>query len=270
MSTASGTPHTTNAMSRANAALERVLKKKAVVPEEKEDEIYATGVKKERIGLTEPSVEIDQVMHGVTVGWLAQAFNMNPTLVKEKLRDCPPIHRRKNGFIYQLKLACRYLVPPAFNIEEYLRNMRIDELPLRLQTEFWNAKNKRREYEENTGQLWRTEDVVMVLGEVFQTVKHAAMLLPGNLERTAGLSDHQSKIVTAAVDGLLDEIYTKLRKMKATPKTRTVLAHDLEAETAELKNLTKTGPSLEEYYAQEVAQDLSGEDEIPDDYSYLV
>lgn len=253
---------------RIDEALTRVLSKKKVVKEEDEDDFYATGVKADRVGLKATNTAIDQILHGVTVGFLAQLFNMNNAMVKSKLRDCPPIHRRKNGFIYDLKLAARYLVPPVVNVEEHLRTARIDELPLRLQTEYWSAQKKRREHEEATGQLWRTEDVVMVLGEVFQTVKHSAMLLPATLERTANMNEKQVAIVTKAIDNLLDEIYSKLRKMKAAPKTKSVLAYD--EEEAQSEKIVTAGPSVEDYYANEVAQDLEGEEEIPDDYSHLV
>jgi len=218
------------AQDRANKALDLITTRNR-------EESYATGR-----GNTEfykgPHMDIDNVMKGVTIGWLAQAFHFNHTQVKMKLRDCPPLYRKKEGFIYDIRVAVPYLIKPVFNIEEYIKNARIEDLPLRLQTEFWAASNKRREYEQAAGQLWRSEDVFEILGEVFQMMKNTLQLWASDLEREHGLTETQRKLLQGKVDALQDQLYQKLVTMAANPRTKSVRQLDADAEAADLAKKT--------------------------------
>jgi hypothetical protein len=191
---------------------------------------FATGRKEDKAYLGAHIDKPEAVMQGVTVGWLAQVFNFNHDQVKKKLANCPPLYRRKEGFIYDIKVATQYLVKPAFNIEEWLKNAKIEDLPIRLQTEFWNARNKRREYEIASGELWKTEDVFRVLSEIMQATKHAVQSWSANVERTAGLSEAQFKILQGMIDGLQNDLHQRIVKLASDPKTASVLARDREEE----------------------------------------
>jgi hypothetical protein len=147
---------------------------------------------------------------------------MDPTTIKKKLKDCPPLARRKAGYVYDLKVAAQYLVKPVFNAEEYLKTMKASELPTHLQDEYWSAQLRRQKWEENAGQLWRTESVIQVLGDVLQKIKFAMQLWPDNVERATGLSDDQRKMLTSMADELLKEVHTGLLQLpleKTTPPT---------------------------------------------------
>jgi hypothetical protein len=168
----------------------------------------------------EVSFDLKDVHGGVTTAWLAQVFGMDPTTVKKRLADCPPLHRRKAGYTYDLKVAAQYLVKPVFNTHEYLKSMKPSELPSQLQAAYWDAALKRQKWEENAGQLWRTEAVLAVLAEAFQTIKFTMQLWADNLERVTGLTDEQRDVLVKAVDGLQDELHTALvrnAKEKSTP-----------------------------------------------------
>jgi len=180
-----------------------------------------------------PHMGIDAVTKGVTVGWLAQAMDMNHDQVKKKLANCPPLRKYKNGFVYDFKIAVAYLIKPKFDIDSYIKQARIEDLPLRLQTEFWQAKNRRREYEEQAGRLWRSEQVFEVLGEVFQTIKYSTQLWSANLERTVGLSDVQRKLLQGMIDNLQSDLHAKLVGLAANKKTKSLLAEELEDEARE-------------------------------------
>jgi Protein of unknown function (DUF1441) len=168
----------------------------------------------------EASFDLSDVHGGVTVAWLAQVFRMDPTTVKKRLADCPPLHSRKAGYTYDLKVAAQYLVKPVFNVHEYLKSMKPSELPAQLQASYWDAALKRQKWEENAGQLWRTEAVLGVLAEAFQTIKFTMQLWADNLERVTGLTDEQRDVLVKAVDGLQDELHEALvrnAKENATP-----------------------------------------------------
>lgn len=168
------------------------------------------------------------VQHGVTVGLLSKIFRMDPTTVKKKLRDCPPIMQRKAGYIYDLKAAAQFLVTPIFDAGEYLKNMKASELPTHLQDEYWSAQVKRQKWEENAGHLWRTESVIEVLGDVMQKIKFAMQLWPDNVERAVGLSHEQRTMLISMADELQKEVHKGLMQMKMEKATPSTLAEHVE------------------------------------------
>lgn len=174
-------------------------------------------------------LNIADVQHGVTVGWLAQVFRMDPTTVKKKLRDCPPINRRKASYVYDLKVAAQYLVPPVFDVEQYLKTMKPSDLPTHLQEAYWSGMRKRQIWETEAGHLWRTEKVLEVLGEVFQQIKFAIQLWPDEVARASGLSDEQRIMLIGMGDALQKNIHSRLVAMPEKRRTPSTLA-----ETAEI------------------------------------
>jgi hypothetical protein len=170
-----------------------------------------------------PSMDMTDVFSGVTVGWLSKVFGMDPSDVKKRLADCPPLHRRKAGYVYSLPIAAKYLVKPVFDVQKYLSTMKASELPNGLQKDYWDAALKRQKWEENAGQLWRTEAVLEVLGEAFKGVKFSMQLWADNLERVTGLTEEQRKLLVGMVDGLQDELYDNMVRRaqeKSTPSLR--------------------------------------------------
>lgn len=167
------------------------------------------------------NADVARVMGGVTVSWLSQVFGMDPSTVKKRLRDCPPLANRKAGYLYDIATASQYLVKPVFDVDEYMKTMKASELPAHLQDTYWSAMNKKQKWEENAGELWRTDKVVAVLGAVFQLVKSSIQLWPETVERAAGLNKEQKKVLLGQCDGLQKEIYEKLLQL---PKDSTTTA----------------------------------------------
>lgn len=179
-------------------------------------------------------VGIADVQHGVTIGTLATIFGMDPTTVRKKLRDCPPIYKRKSSYVYDLKAAAQYLVRPVFDAEQYLKNMKPSELPTHLQEAYWSAMRKRQQWEADAGHLWRTEAVLEVFGDVFQTIKFAMQLWPDQVERALGLSAEQRAMLTGMGDALQNEIHKKLVEMPSLKRTPSLLAEGGESDPVAL------------------------------------
>lgn len=167
---------------------------------------FATG-RKNKDGHEGPHLSLDHVMKGVTIGWLAQAFGLNHTQVKNKLRECPPLRAYRGGFVYDIRVAATYLVKPRFNIEEFIKHATVHDLPARLQKEFWGAKQARLSYEEEAGHLWRSDKVMEVYGKIFLLVKSMHQQWAAKLETTVGLSDAQLSLLTKLIDELQNELY---------------------------------------------------------------
>lgn len=221
-----GRPSSEEARARqANAA--RILQELQVVRQRDEFEGKPSNVK---------ALSTVEVQHGVTVGWLSTVFGMDPSNVRRKLRDCAPIMKRKAGYVYDLKVAAQYLVKPVFNVEQYLKSMKASELPTHLQDAYWSAMRKRQQWEADAGHLWRTEAVMEIFGDVFQTIKFAMQLWPDTVERSMGLTPEQRNMLIVMADGLQTEIHKKLvemPKLKQTPSTLSEAMLPTESPTAE-------------------------------------
>lgn len=162
---------------------------------------------------------VEDMMAGVTVSWLSQVFGMDPKTVKSKLAGCPPLHRRKAGYVYHLPTACRYLIPPALTADQFIKTMKPADLPAQFQQSFWDAALKRQKWEVNARQLWRTDKVREVLGATFQTIKFTMQLWTDTLERQTGITDEQRSLIIGMVDSLQEEIYKALLTQAATTQT---------------------------------------------------
>lgn len=161
------------------------------------------------------SIFVDPLNRGVSVGWLAQVFSMDITTVKRKLANCPVKTQRRRGekqqvSLYDLKTAAAFLVTPAFSTAEYMRAVRRNELPAALQQAVWDALLKRQRWEENAGQLWRTDKIREVLGSTFQTIKFTMQLWVDSVEQQSELSDEHRQLIIGLVDTLQQDIYDAL------------------------------------------------------------
>lgn len=171
--------------------------------------------------------DIQLVIRGVTINWLAQAFNMDHRTVTIRLKECPPLKRKRggSGLLYDLATAAPYLVTPKFNVEEYIRTMKVEELPTRLQEGFWAAALKRQKWEENAGRLWRTEKVVKLFSETFLMVANDMRMWLDDMETVVTISAEQRKALEDQISALQKKISQSIRRLpKLTAPQTTEMA----------------------------------------------
>jgi hypothetical protein len=156
------------------------------------------------------------VLGGVSITWLATVFRMDKNVVKKKIAECPVLRmERGDRPLFDLKLVLPYFVPPAVrDLTEFIKRMNKDDLPLYMRNEFWDAQLKQQKYEENAGDLWRTEDVSDTLTEIFKLINDTLRMWPDTIEITNGLTDEQRKTLEYATDSLKSEMHRKLTENK--------------------------------------------------------
>jgi hypothetical protein len=157
----------------------------------------------------------DPLNRGVSVAWLAHVFDMDQTTVKRKLGNCPVKTQVRRGdkmttTLYELPKAAAFLVTPAYSSTEYMRAVKRGDLPPGLQQAVWDALLKRQKWEENAGQLWRTDKIRSALGSTFQTLKFTMQLWTDTLERQVHVTDEQRELLVTLIDGLQSELYEAL------------------------------------------------------------
>lgn len=194
----------------------------------------------------------DSALQGVTVSFLAQVFVMDPNKVKRLLVNCPIKHSRKRGrtqtqHLYDLRTAAEYLVEPKISVEDVLKQIKREDLPPAINTAFWDAQLKRQKWEENAGQLWRTETIRSVIGSMFQTIKFTIQLWADTIERQTGLSEEQRDILNAMTDTLQQEMFDSLMENAQATMTGPQLS-ELDEMLSEAKQETKVllNPALAE------------------------
>lgn len=167
------------------------------------------GQKSKYGGLDTP-MDVSGLHAGVTVGWLAQAFRMDPKTVKARLANCPVLKAHQRGYIYEFKVAVEYLVTPKVDIEEYLKKAKTKDLPTRLQSEYWQAMRARQMWEREAGALWPTEDVLATFSEVAGMLRSELQLWVDNLERAVAVTAAQRDFLNDEVHSLQSRLYEKL------------------------------------------------------------
>lgn len=178
---------------------------------------------------------VHDVLKGVSVPWLCQAFNMSRTQVEKKLENCPILRRAgANGKIYELPVAAAYLVKPKMSIEQYIASIDAKELPERLRREFWTARLQEQKWRQKAGELWDSQDVIAVFGEVFKLIKNQSQLWGDTLETTVGLSDEQRLLLVDLVEDLMGKIFDQLTSLKEGKMTPSQLAEVDEEEDVEI------------------------------------
>jgi hypothetical protein len=152
---------------------------------------------------------------GVNQSWLINAFRMDARTVKTRLANCPVLREDDKGHpLYDFAEAARYLAkPPPSAIAAFFRGMKVTDLPTFLQDQYWSAQRKRQIYEENAGNLWRTEAVLEVLGETFNGLKSEIQLWVDNIDQKAPLSPEQRGSLLAQVDALQEGLHARLVEM---------------------------------------------------------
>lgn len=184
------------------------------------------------LGVEEPEFDgpLDQsgiaaVLAGVSISWLMQAFNMDRNTVKKKLAPLRPLRLgRGNSPIYHFAQAVSYLVKPQVDILQYVKSLQPKDLPPILQDALWSAKLKRQKWEENAGDLWRTEKVQQLLADTFKTMKTTIQLFAGNIASEVGLSAQQRKLLQDNLDGLQRDLHHALIEQARSSATLSQLA----------------------------------------------
>ncbi len=151
------------------------------------------------------------IYDGATIAQLSEMFHMDNAKVRKLLRHISPCGKRRGADIYAVKEAAAYLVEPVMDEEKFIRSLtRTQDLPGYLQKEIWQARLNRQKYETQAGDLWPTEDVLSVFGEVFKKLKTGISLFADTIEARTELSAKQRQLIVELSDGLCTELHRVL------------------------------------------------------------
>lgn len=155
-----------------------------------------------------------ELFSGVSVTDLSYLFHMDRRTIMMKIGEVSPCgFNSRGGELYQIDKVAPYLIPPVSNpaqIDEAISRMNPRDLPPILLKEYWNGRRARQRYEEDEGDLWRTDRVIQVVGSAFKTVRMNLLLVPDVLERRNALTDRQREEVRDIIDQTLATLREEL------------------------------------------------------------
>lgn len=173
--------------------------------------------------------DLNEIRDGVTVTWLATLYGIARKTVEKQLVGCPVLKRGKNGApLYDLTIAAGYMSSRKRDIAAALKTAKEADLPAPLQRQFWQTKLLRNKWEMEAGEMWATDDVMDVLGEIFKIIKNSTMLWVDNLEQVAVLTKEQRLTLISYVDEMNNKIHSEIKKMP--DRRQTVSFRDVELE----------------------------------------
>lgn len=152
-----------------------------------------------------------EITSGVSASVLAELFGTSLEKVRERIGSVLPIGERRGAPLYRIRDVAPYLVRPAgLDLEEIVRGLKPAQLPTALQKDFWTAQINRQKFEAEAAQLWRTEKVRDALSDIFKVIRQRVMQFSDTVDRQAGLTAPQRRLLTELSDGLLEEMHTAL------------------------------------------------------------
>lgn len=157
------------------------------------------------------SDELKIVHIGATPTELGMMFGMTPQEVNRRIvGKVVPTKTEHKLPRYRVGDAAPFLCNVEFDVEEYLKGLSPSKLPPGLQKAFWAALNARQDYEENRGDLWRTQRVVEVLAEVFKALNMTAQMFEDTVSQKHVLTPEQREMIIELSDGLRRSAHTAL------------------------------------------------------------
>lgn len=151
---------------------------------------------------------LNMLAKGVDPTFLARVFKKTKWHVEKNLIRVKPIGYNKRGIpLYDFGEAATYLVDFRANLEMLSDEIRIEHLPSGLQEKVWNAKLKKQKFEENAGDLWRSDKVIEVMSDILQNVRSRLQILPDEIDRVANLGSFEMEQVTNLIDSIQNEIH---------------------------------------------------------------
>lgn len=155
------------------------------------------------------------IYQGASVNQLAEIFRpLRNVEIMRRLGDLEPVGVGRQGNpLYSIAQAAARIVRPQITpeaVDAYMRTANHSHLPPMVSKHYWEGLRTRERYREEVNELWRTEDVVRMLSEVFQAVRAILVLLPDTMRARGDMTEAQFRFVQRVVDEAVDDIRARL------------------------------------------------------------
>lgn len=153
---------------------------------------------------------------GVSANALAKMFRMDIRTVEKRLADLKPNGDMMGVNLYFIPDAAAILLgavtPSDDQLIKMLESLPRSKMPPKLTDTFWKAMLNKLKFEEEAGQLWRTQDVYDMLANVLVNMRSTVNLFAATVNRETRLTEQQRNIIIALCDELLEDTADKMSK----------------------------------------------------------
>lgn len=175
---------------------------------------------------------VQALLRPVSITFLSEVLGQDRKAITRKLANLPPVATYRNSIpLYNFRQAISLLVKPKIDAAEVIRKMGVNDLPVGLQKDVWDARLKQQKWMLEAGELWKTDEVLEVLGESFQKIKSTMQLWVDQLADTHALPDAARADLVKSVDGLQQALHQSLVEM---PKEKSTESQASEIEGTDL------------------------------------
>lgn len=183
------------------------------------------GVYSSRKRVSAENETLGDIMMGVSQKWFMVVFKVDRKTVVRAMDGIKPVRISTAGIAYYaVRDVAPRLIAPEMSIEEYIATLKPEDLPEQLRESYWNVQAKSQKVRMLAGDLWRTSDVIEVIGEVFKHVKNTIQLWADTIEeQTTALTDEQRKVFQALTDELQAELHKTVVEQAKASRTRSQL-----------------------------------------------
>ena len=146
-----------------------------------------------------------ECVKGFSINQLAELFEMDRRTATDRLRNVEPSDNRGGHPIYRMLDAAPALLEINTTVKSKMAAAR--------EKDYWDAQLKKQKFEENAGDLWRTDKVIEVFASVFKQFRESVVVFIDGLEHESGLPPKTIAAAKGFGDALLHECRAKLVSM---------------------------------------------------------
>lgn len=139
---------------------------------------------------------------GFSINQLAELFEMDRRTATDRLRNVDPSDNRGGHPVYRMIDAAPALLEITTTVKSKMATAR--------EKDFWDAQLKKQKFEENAGDLWRTDKVIEVFAAVFKQFRESVVVFIDGLEHESGLPPKTIAATKGFGDALLIECRQRL------------------------------------------------------------
>lgn len=154
------------------------------------------------------------ILKGASINQLSQLFELDRRTVTTRLRNTKPSGERDGFKIYSVKEAAAILLERyVYNdAGELVKNSKHKDEP---EKDFWDAQLKKQKFEENAGDLWRTDKVVTMVSAILKQFRESMTVFMDQLEFESGLPPEAVAKAKMFSDNLLLSCRNSLLELNA-------------------------------------------------------
>lgn len=153
----------------------------------------------------------------VGVTFLASVVGKQPKQIEKRLAKCRvaewKTYSGKDQPMYNFLEAMAYLIPPKGNIEDWFAQQNAASLPAYVNKMWWDSAHQRNRVMMASGDLWHTDDVMVLFGRVSMTIRESTKMWIEELPDKDKLTDAQFTALLKSVDKLMGDMQAILVSM---------------------------------------------------------